>query len=392
MRQISRSFPKWYSVIIIITIICCFLQLHTVEAGYNNLPLITADAAILMDNCTGQILFEKNANVKMPPASTTKIMTALLVLEGGKMEETVTVSPYAASVGEASLELKAGETLILQDLLYGALLESGNDACVALAEHIGGTEANFVLLMNQKAKLIGAYSTNFQNTNGLPIVNHYTTAKDLATITRYAFRNQVFKKIVGTRDMVIESNMGTRYLSNTNRLLWSYQGADGVKTGTTIEAGSCLVASASKDGRKLISVVLHSDERWIDSMQLLDYGFDQFKNLRVIDQGVVVGSIRVEEGAIDEIKAVASADLEVVIPRGEESQLEKVVSLDREITAPVIKGQPIGRITAKIKGNVVGSVELVSDRNVLRMPDYSLFWKKKLFSTDIKRNYAKFNE
>lgn len=366
-------------MVIIISIVLCSLPSYAVESDYNSVPLITADAAVLMDAGTGQILFEKNASLKMPPASTTKIMTALLSLEGGDLQKTVRVSPYAASTGEASLELKEGEMLTLKELLYGALLESGNDACVALAEHIGGTEANFVLLMNQKAKLIGANSTSFQNTNGLPAFNHYTTARDLATITRYAFRNQVFKQIVSTCNIIIESSMGTRYLSNTNRLLWSYNGADGVKTGTTSEAGCCLVASATRDGRKLISVVLHSDDRWADSIKLLDYGFEGFGNLRVIDQGGMFGSVRVEDGVINEIIAVASTDLDVVVPKGKECYLEKVVSIDRQITAPVLKGQPIGRITAKLKGEVVGSVALVSDREVTRMPNYRLFWDKRLF-------------
>ncbi|TEB16590.1 D-alanyl-D-alanine carboxypeptidase DacF precursor [Pelotomaculum sp. FP] len=381
MRLRNRAFPLLYPVLIITIIISfpCCRPAYPSEPGCCSIPSITADAAILMDAGTGQILFEKNAGLKKPPASTTKIMTALLALEGGDLQETVTVSPHAASVGEASLELTAGEMLTLQALLYGALLESGNDACVALAEHIGGTEGNFVLLMNQKAKLIGADSTSFKNTNGLPAADHYTTAKDLATITRYAFHNQVFKQIIGTRNIIIESSMGTRHLSNTNRLLWSYYGADGVKTGTTVEAGCCLVASAARDGRKLISVVLNSDDRWTDSIKLLDYGFERFENLRVIDRGAVVGSAMVEEGITDEVMAVASAELDVVIPRDEEVALEKVVSIERQITAPLVKGQPIGRITAKINGEVVGSVELVSDRDVDRMPNYRLFWVKRNF-------------
>jgi D-alanyl-D-alanine carboxypeptidase (penicillin-binding protein 5/6) len=376
MRLRDRAFPLLYPFLIISITISCCLPAYPSEPDCCFIPSITADAAILMDAGTGQVLFEKNAGLKKPPASTTKIMTALLALEGGNLQETVTVSPHAASTGEASLELAAGEIFTLQALLYGALLESGNDACVALAEHIGGTEENFVLLMNQKAKLIGADSTNFKNTNGLPAAEHYTTAKDLATITRYALHNQVFKQIIGTRNIIIESSMGTRHLSNTNRLLWSYDGADGVKTGTTVEAGCCLVASAAREGRKLISVVLNSDDRWTDSIKLLDYGFERFESLRVIERGAVVGSAVVKEGITDEVLAVASAGLDVVVPKDGEVSLEKVVSIERQITAPVVKGQPIGRITAKIKGEVVGSAELVSDRDVDRMPDYRLFWVK----------------
>lgn len=385
-------FPLLYTFLTITIILSDCQPACATVTGQSSAPLITADTAILMDAGTGQILFDKNSGLKKPPASTTKIMTALLALEGGDLQETVTVSRHAASVGEASLELKEGEMITLQNLLYGALLESGNDACVALAEHIGGTEANFVLLMNQKAKLLGANSTSFKNTNGLPAVGHYSTAKDLATITRYALRNQIFQQIVATRSKIIDSSMTTRHLSNTNRLLWSYNGADGVKTGTTIEAGNCLVASASRDGRQLISVVLNSEDRWADSMQLLDYGFDRFKNLRVIDQGAAAGNVRVEEGVVYGINAVASADLNVVVAKDEEAFLEKVVKIERQLTAPVRKGQPVGRLTARIKGEVVGHVELVADRDVNRLPNYRLFWGKMHFFNDIKRNYNNIRE
>ncbi|KUK81254.1 MAG: D-alanyl-D-alanine carboxypeptidase, partial [Pelotomaculum thermopropionicum] len=232
-----------------------------------DVPAVTARAAILMDAETGRVLYAKNAEQKRPPASTTKIMTALLALEGGNLQQEVTVSPRAAMVGEASLDLLTGEKLSLEDLIYGAMLRSGNDACVAIAEHIAGTEANFVLMMNQKARLIGAINTNFKNTNGLPAKNHYTTTRDLALITRYALKNTNFKKIVSTRDRVI-GTQNMHYLNNTNRLLWNYSWVDGVKTGTTNEAGNCLVASATREGRQLISVVFYSDNRWQDSIKL----------------------------------------------------------------------------------------------------------------------------
>ncbi len=258
---------------------------HMALSAENNIPsapTVTADAAVLMDARTGKILYDKNAGQRRPPASTTKIMTTLLALEGGEPGQVVTVSHRAASVGEASLYLRAGEKLTLEELLYGAMLRSGNDACVAIAEHIAGTESNFVLLMNQKAKMIGANDTVFKNTNGLPAVGHYSTARDLAVITCYALKNPTFQKIVSTRGKMI-GEQGERYLNNTNRLLWSYAWADGVKTGTTNEAGHCLVASARRGDMQLISVVLHSDDRWADSVKLLDYGFDDFDRVRVLE-------------------------------------------------------------------------------------------------------------
>ncbi|MCL6635356.1 MAG: D-alanyl-D-alanine carboxypeptidase [Peptococcaceae bacterium] len=325
-----------------------------------------------MDARTGQILYDKNGRQRRPPASTTKIMTALLALEGGDLQQVVTVSPRAASVGEASLDLRAGEKLTLEELIYGAMLRSGNDACVAIAEHIAGSEAGFVLLMNQKARLIGAEDTSFKNTNGLPAPGHYTTARDLAVITRYALRNPTFQKVVRTRGKAI-GEQGERYLNNTNRLLWSYAWADGVKTGTTDEAGNCLVASATRGGRQLISVVLHSDNRWNDSIRLLDYGFEDFDFVRVAEEGEAFGTIAVREGRVKEIRAVAAAELGAVIPKNRPDCLEKIVEIDRELQAPVRRGRRLGSISVLVNGERAGNVDLVADRDVERLPIYSLF-------------------
>lgn len=338
-------------------------------------PSVTAGAAVLLDVRTGQVLYDKNARQKRPPASTTKIMTALLALEGGDLRQVVTVSPRAASVGEASLDLRAGERLTLEELIYGALLRSGNDACVAIAEHVAGTEANFVLLMNQKAKLLGAEETSFKNTNGLPAAGHYTTARDLAFITRYALSNPTFQRIVSTRGRAI-GQQEERILSNTNRLLWSYAWADGVKTGTTNEAGGCLVASATKDGRQLISVVLHSDNRWQDSIKLLEYGFNNFDYQLVLGEGEAFENITVKEGAGKEIRALASVELGAVIPKNRPDCLEKRIIIERDLTAPVYKGQQVGRITVMVKGEPVGSIDLVADHAVEKLPKRRLIFKK----------------
>ena len=326
-------------------------------------PAVTAEAAVLMDDVTGQLLYEKNGRKKRPPASTTKIMTALLAVEGGDLRQYVTISQNASSVGEASIELRSGEKLTLEDLVYGAMLQSGNDACVAIAEHIAGTEQNFVLLMNQKAKMLGAVDTSFKNTNGLPQAGHYTTAADLAVITRYALRNQSLKKIVGTKGKSI-GTQGERYLNNTNRLLWSYEWADGVKTGTTSEAGNCLVASATKEGRRLISVVLNSEDRWSDSIKLLNYGFNNFECIKIVSEGEDLGRVKVEKGAVKEVKAVASADMYSVVHKERLQSVERKVHLKREVTAPVQKGQQLGLIGVFVGGVPVGSVSIVADRNI----------------------------
>ncbi len=345
------------------------------EAPGSDVPLVTARAAALLDAGSGQVLFEKNARQKMPPASTTKIMTALLALEGGELQSTVTISPGAASVGEASLDLQAGEQLTLEDLIYGALLESGNDACVAIAEHVAGSEQNFVLLMNQKAAMIGAGDTNFKNTNGLPATGHYTTALDLAVITRYALGNPVFKEIVDTRDKTIGGDM-KRYLSNTNRLLWSYSWADGVKTGTTVEAGQCLVASGTIDGRQLISVVLNSENRWRDSSKLLRYGYDNFEKHRVFVKGESIAEITVKEGALRQVPAVAATEYSVLIPKGRLDLVNIIYNVDQTLYAPVTMGNYAGSATITVNGIHAGSVALVTGRDVKKKNKLQLFFDK----------------
>ncbi|WP_066635311.1 D-alanyl-D-alanine carboxypeptidase family protein [Desulfolucanica intricata] len=339
-------------------------------------PQITADSAILMDIQTGQILFEKNAFEKRPPASTTKILTALLALEGGDLNQLVTVSPRAAATGESSIHLQAGEKLTLEELIYGALIESGNDACVAIAEHIAGKEENFVQLMNHKAKLLGAINTNFVNTNGLPAKDHYSSAYDLAILTRHALHNPVFNNIVSTHEKIISGPGWNRYLHNTNRLLETYDGADGVKTGTTDAAGQCLVASATKDNRRLVCVVLHSEDRYFDSTTLLEYGFNNFEYVEVAVKGQPFGKIRVKEGTTPEVSVVAQSDLGAVIPRKHPELIEKKVVMAKELIAPVADEQITGQVELFVSGNRVGTTKLITLQQVSRLPDYKILLKR----------------
>lgn len=235
---------------------------------------VQASAAILLDAQSGEILFEKNAKVQRAPASTTKIMTAILAIEKGRLGDIATISTKAATVGEASLHLDPGDKLTVQELLHGALLKSGNDACVALAEAICYSEEEFVNLMNLKARVLGAENTTFMNTNGLPHQEHLSTAYDLALIARYAMNNPVFAEIVGKKQYTIHwlEPKRSMYLKNTNKLLWSYSWVTGVKTGTTNKAGKCLVAAGSYQGREMIVVILNSSDRFGEAKRLLAYG------------------------------------------------------------------------------------------------------------------------
>lgn len=237
--------------------------------------VLNAAAAILMDAGSGEVLWEKNAYKQRAPASTTKMITGILGLELGSPNEIVTVSDRAAAVGESTIHLDPGERLTLYELITGALVKSGNDACVAIAEHISGTEEQFIRLMNQKALLLGAENTHFVNTNGLPHQDHYSCAYDLALIAVYALQNPVFASVTRQKETAIHFQEPDvmMELRNTNKLLWSYPYADGVKTGTTTAAGKCLVASATKEGRQLVAVVLAAPDRFGDAQKLLEWGF-----------------------------------------------------------------------------------------------------------------------
>lgn len=242
-------------------------------------PKVTAEAAVLLDYQSGEILYSKNAYDSRPPASLTKVMTAILAIERQRdLNQVATVSAQAAATGESRLNLYAGEQITLENLLYGALLKSGNDACVAIAETVAEDEDDFIWRMNLKALLLGCTATTFQNTNGLPNEAHLSCAYDLAVITRYALQNETFCQIVAMPYATVHW-VGSRQvkIKNTNRLLQFYPGAIGVKTGTTDAAGQCLIASARRDDRCLIAVVLKSQNRFLDASNLLDYGFQLAK-------------------------------------------------------------------------------------------------------------------
>ncbi len=260
---------------LICSLLLVLLFLPAAVAAAEKEPLLHAKAAILIDSETGEVIFAKNADEKRQPASTTKILTAILAIECcDDLDHPVVVSKHAASIGESSINLLASDVISFNDLLHGALINSGNDACVALAEAIAPSEEEFVGMMNLKAKLLGAENTSFCSTNGLPADDHLTNAADLAVITRYALKNPVFAGIVNKKTYTLRwiSPPHSRKIKNTNMLLWSLPQATGVKTGTTVKAGKCLVASASDGKREVITVVLNSLDRFGDAQRLLLYG------------------------------------------------------------------------------------------------------------------------
>ncbi len=255
---------------------CLFFPLQARGEG----PVVYAKSAVLLDVETGDIIFQKDCFKPMPPASTTKILTAILALETGKTQEIVEVSPRAAATGEAALGLTAGDKITLSNLIHAALIRSGNDSCVAIAEGLAPSVEEFVGLMNLKAKAIGAWQTDFYNPHGLPHPQHLSSAYDLALIGRYALKNSTFSEIVKKKYYEVrwESPVQSKLIKNTNRLLWTYPLATGIKTGTTLKAGKCLVASAEYKGRAVIAVVLNTKDRFGDAKRLLEYGLRQLNS------------------------------------------------------------------------------------------------------------------
>ena len=370
---------KYHAIILIFVLI-----FHSAPAQAAQEPYISADAAVLMDARTGQVLFAKNPHKKRPPASTTKIMTALLALELGDPDEIVTVSPGAAAVGESSIYLDAGEKLKLSDLVFGALLKSGNDACAAIAEHIGGSIEGFAALMNKKAYAIGARHTHFVNPHGLRAKGHFTTAYDLGLIAVHALMNAKFGEIVSTREQTIDwyGKSWDRKLKNTNKLLWQYHWADGVKTGTTREAGQCLVSSASKDSRRLVAVVLKSGDRYGDTVRLFEYGFANFEFRQVAVTGEIFRSVPVREGTMDSVPVRFTGDLALLVPKDRPEALEIKTEISPGLTAPVQKGRQAGSVTVYLDGQLIGRSDLAVAVDVPERTWWEMFkkwWAEKKF-------------
>lgn len=282
-------------------------------------PSVSAQGALLLDAQTGQVLWQHNGEAPLPPASTTKILTALLCLDLAPLERECEVSPQAAAVGESSAGLLAGERFALGELLDAVLLKSANDACFAIAEGAVGSEPYFVRLMNVKAQALGATAASLQNTNGLPDDAHLLSCRDLALLTREAMRRPEFAGRVSSRQATMEGGSYNRSLKNTNRLLTMDEHVTGVKTGTTKAAGACLVSSMERDGRSVIAVVLHSGDRYRESLELLNYGIDGFCNVRLAAAGQPLAYCPTE-GENEERSGVwlrAAADLWLTLPKEE---------------------------------------------------------------------------
>lgn len=312
-----------------------------------------------MDAESGRILYEQNADREMLIASTTKIMTALVALREGTLSESVKVSRTAAYTEGSSMYLKEGEELTLETLLYGLMLCSGNDAAVAIAEHIGGNQAGFARLMNETAKELGMTHSSFANPNGLDAEGHYSTARDMAVLACAAMENETLARIVSTRTITI----GGRTMTNHNKLLSYMDGCVGLKTGYTKAAGRTLVSCAEKNGQRLIAVTLQDGNDWADHQALYEYGFSTYPAQRLAVLGQEIGRIPVQ-GAVQSTVPLVAAD-HFLWPSEEREAVESRIELDEPLTAPLIAGTKVGQAIFTLQGKEIGRVDLLCGESVI---------------------------
>lgn len=332
-------------------------------------PEVSAKAAVVMDLKTGQVLYTKEPSKRMYPASTTKILTALVVLQNVRLEDRVKASSKVVNTEGSAIWLKEGEELAVSDALYALLLNSANDVAEALAEKAGGSGEGFAEMMNRAAKACGATDSNFKNPHGLPDEGHYTTALDLAKITRVAMGNRFFREIVATKTKNITrtSQEDLSLLINTNKLLWRYEGAIGVKTGYTIEARQCLVAAAERNGRQLIAVLLGSEGGvWNEAAVLLDYGFSAYRLVELVKAGEVVGHFPVDKG-VSLVQGKPSRSFWYNIPADKDPFLLPKWRLKIEpVAAPVAQGKYIGEVIFSNEQGEIGRVGMVAGNSVAK--------------------------
>lgn len=331
---------------------------------------ISAQKAIVTDATTGTVLFERNAEAQSLIASTTKIMTALLVCQQCNVLDRMKIPAQAVGIEGSSMYLREGEILTLQELLYGLMLSSGNDAAVALAIYCGGTVEGFTEQMNDKARVLGLKHTHFANPNGLDAPDNYSCASDLALLAAYAMENPIFAKTVSTKTV----KAGNRYLRNHNKLLWMVEGADGVKTGYTKAAGRILVSSAQRQGRRLVAVTIQAPNDWEDHKYLLNKGFSEYENKTIVQSGTEVMKAPVFGGEKKEISLVAAENFTCSL-RPQERPGFLRAGMDY-VYAPAAEGADAGWIYVILNGKAVGKIPVVYGETVeISQKEKKPFWK-----------------
>lgn len=356
----------------LLTTICCFPA--AAETG----PEVSVPSALLMDQATGTVLFEKNADEQRAPASVTKIMTLLLImeaLESSKLtwDTPISVSAEAAGMGGSQVYLKEGETMTVDEMVKCISVVSANDCCVAMAEAISGSVASFIEEMNARAAALGMANTHFNSCTGLDTDNHYTTARDIALMSRELMKHTEIQKY--TTIWMDSVRNGAFTLSNTNKLVRYYEGATGLKTGFTSTAGYCLSATATRDNLSLIAVVLGgetSDKRFEDAKALLNYGFSQYSIYQ--ESPAAPAPVTVIKGLEDSVQPVPAEQPSFLVAKGAEKNITYTITLPESVLAPVEPGQKLGAIDYTLDGQTIGSINLIAEKEVPRVTFGHLFF------------------
>ncbi len=371
IRKLSSLFIRQFAVVLLISVLLSVAATGAPPSGIS----VSASSAVLMDASSGNVLYEKDAHTERPMASTTKIMTALIAIEEYDLKKTVTVSKEAVGVEGSSVYLYENEKLTMEELVFALMLESANDAATAIAIEIAGSVEEFAELMNEKAEELGLENTSFENPHGLDGESHYTTAYDLAKLTAYAMKNEAFRAVVSTYKTVIPMNNGegSRLLINHNRLLKSYEGTIGVKTGYTKKSGRCLVTAAEKDGVMLIAVTLSAPDDWNDHRNMLDYGFSRIERLELVDENGITGLAAVVGGVSDCVTYASEGTVYADLIKGEHN-IRTVIEMSRFYYAPVEAGELLGRAVFYDGDTEIASCEIRAADNVSQKPVKRTFW------------------
>lgn len=332
---------------------------------------IVSESAILMDAKTGRILYEKNPQKPMAMASTTKIMTAIIAIENGNLDELVTISKNATRAPKVKMYLKEGEKISLRNLLYALMMQSSNDAAISVAEHISGSSKDFCIEMTNKAKSLGANDTIFKTPNGLDLEDHHSTAYDMALIARYALKNKTFMDIINTKNIAFTTNKSSYNISNKNRLLCEFKGANGIKTGYTNKAGHCFIGSATRGDMTLISVVFASGwgargktQKWADTKTLLNYGFDNFKYEKILDENSLDNKLLISNNKNSTLGIKYETDIIIPISEVEKSKIEIKNNYPNLLSAPIYKNQKIGTSNIFIGDKLITNVDVLATEDI----------------------------
>ena len=368
MKRIST----FIIIVVLLTTTCCF------TAAADAAPAVSVPSALLMDQATGTVLFEHNADEQRAPASVTKVMTLLLIMEAldaGKLswDTPISVSAEASGMGGSQVYLKEGETMTVDEMVKCISVVSANDCCVAMAEAISGSTAAFIEQMNARAKELGMTNTHFNSCTGLDTEDHYTTARDIALMSRELMQHEEIQQY--TTIWMDSVRNGAFTLSNTNKLVRYYEGATGLKTGYTADAGYCLSATATRDSLSLIAVVLGgetSDQRFEDAKALLNFGFTQYELYQ--EELPAPEPVTVIKGLENSVQPIPVSPPSFLVPKGAGANITYTVNLAESVTAPVEKGQKLGSVTYTLNGKTIGDINLVTEKEVPRVTFGHLFF------------------